>query len=50
MGEEKWIKYTPHEIQKIFWVAFTKKLEILKSAGSRAELHDYNVLIIENRQ
>jgi hypothetical protein len=39
MGEEKWIK-RHHEIKKNIRVAFMKNLEILKIAGSRAELLD----------
>ncbi len=40
MGEEKW-KKDPHE-KKNIRVAFMKNLEILKIAGSRAELLDFD--------
>jgi hypothetical protein len=51
MGEEKWIKQTPWN-WKILEVTVTKKLEIFKIAGSRAELLDLDFEIYnfyENR-
>ena len=42
MGEEKQIKQTPMKFKKILEVTFTKKLKILKIAGSRAEFLDFD--------
>ncbi len=52
MGEEKWIKQTPHEIKKIRCSFYKKNLKILQIAGSSAEFLDFDFLIynfFENR-